>query len=162
MANPGSSNAPLFDEAANLMKSIQSKRADIKDEYSLYGEKIGIKLLRPQPQTRSSIKSLALYLLRPLMMPGRTQNRGGRRHRWGKAAKEIIIAAEAANAMSSSSSRAATVRTCTHYIAMWTSCGVESAEPNMPPGADRPSSFGIVWTRLKHLSSGFGHQTTVS
>ncbi|KAL3266903.1 hypothetical protein HHI36_011053 [Cryptolaemus montrouzieri] len=52
MANPGSSNAPLFDEDVNLMKSMQSKRADIKDEYSLYGEQIAIKLRSLPPQTR--------------------------------------------------------------------------------------------------------------
>ncbi|KAL3281871.1 hypothetical protein HHI36_005076 [Cryptolaemus montrouzieri] len=36
MTDPGSSNAPLLDEVVNLMKSIQSKRADIKDEDSFY------------------------------------------------------------------------------------------------------------------------------
>ncbi|KAK9876381.1 hypothetical protein WA026_012692 [Henosepilachna vigintioctopunctata] len=42
MASPGSSNA--LDEALNVMRSLQSKIANIDDEYSLYGEQIAIKL----------------------------------------------------------------------------------------------------------------------
>lgn len=56
MASPGSSNA--LDEALNVMRSLQSKRANIVDEYLLYGEQIAIKLRRlSSPQTRLVVQN---------------------------------------------------------------------------------------------------------
>lgn len=53
---PGSSSAPVLDEAVNLMKSIQAKRAETKDEHSLYGEQIAIRLRRLLPQIRFHVQ----------------------------------------------------------------------------------------------------------
>ncbi|KAG8309338.1 hypothetical protein J6590_061312 [Homalodisca vitripennis] len=60
--SPGSSNA--LDEALNVMRSLQSKRANIDDEYSLYGEQIAIKLRKlPSPRTRLVVQNKINQLL---------------------------------------------------------------------------------------------------
>ncbi|KAK9888654.1 hypothetical protein WA026_000883 [Henosepilachna vigintioctopunctata] len=62
MASPGSSNA--LGEALNVMRSLQSKRAKIDDEYSLYDEQITIKLRRLRsPRTRLVVQNKINQLL---------------------------------------------------------------------------------------------------
>lgn len=62
MDSPGSSNA--LDEALNVMRSLQSKRANIDDEYSLYGEQIAIKLRKlSSPRTRLVVQNKINQLL---------------------------------------------------------------------------------------------------
>ncbi|XP_074038816.1 uncharacterized protein [Leptinotarsa decemlineata] len=59
---PGYSNA--LDEALNVMRSLQSKRANIDDEYSLYGEQIAIKLRKlSSPRTRLVVQNKINQLL---------------------------------------------------------------------------------------------------
>jgi hypothetical protein len=62
VGSPGSSNA--LDEALNVMRSLQSKRANIDDEYSLYGEQIAIKLRKlSSPRTRLVVQNKINQLL---------------------------------------------------------------------------------------------------
>ncbi|XP_044760513.1 uncharacterized protein LOC123317941 [Coccinella septempunctata] len=53
-----SPSAPIIDEALNLMRSIQNKRADNTDEFSLYGEQIAIKIRRlSSPRTKFIVQN---------------------------------------------------------------------------------------------------------
>ncbi|KAL3265976.1 hypothetical protein HHI36_010165 [Cryptolaemus montrouzieri] len=67
--NEHSSHAPLFNEIVNLIKSIQSKRADIKDEYSLNPSttaEIGTHEQHGEPH-RAAFSGLSQFPLNPPM-----------------------------------------------------------------------------------------------
>ncbi|XP_057665977.1 uncharacterized protein LOC130899840 [Diorhabda carinulata] len=55
---------PLLNEALNVMKSIQNKKEDAKDEYSLFSEQIAIKIRKlNSPQARFAVQNAINHVL---------------------------------------------------------------------------------------------------